>query len=234
VDDGPHNPDGTMENQTSFDLKTAIRDWRENLAQLPEFRTRDVDELESHVQDSIAELEGRGLSTEEAFVVATRRVGPGAVLAPEFARVNGQALWIDRGLWMVVGWAVISGFESMSKSTAQLAIIPTAFRLPVLPLLVWMLPLLASAILLRSLIRAEGIVPRVLGGLQWRPRALALTALGVGAFSLVLRFLSLDYITGNRVPRDLVVAQIMSFSEWLIAALIILVMARRKLRLAKA
>jgi len=222
-----------MENQTSFDLKAAIRNWRQNLAQSPEFRTGDVDELESHVQDSVAELEGCGLSAEEAFVIATRRVGSGPALAEEFARGNGQALWIDRGLWMIVGWAAISGFKSMAESTAQIAFIPTEFRTD-LPLLVWILPILVGAILLRSLIRAEGVVPRLLGKLQGRPLALALTALGVGAFSLLLRVLALDYITGHRMLREFILGNLMSLSEWLIAALVILVMARRKLRLAKA
>src|ERR1043165_161854 len=135
---------------------------------------------------------------------------------------------------MLVGWAVISGFESMSKATAQLTIIPAESRMPVLPLLVWMFPILVSAILLRSLIRAEGVVPRLLGRLQWRPMALAWTALAVGALSLLLRFLSLDYITGHQVSRDLIIGNLLSLSEWLIAALVILVMARRKLRLTKA
>ena len=70
MDDRPRNPDEPMENQTSFDLKAAVRRWRENLAQSPEFRTEDIDELESHVQDSVSDLQRRGLSAEEAFVIA--------------------------------------------------------------------------------------------------------------------------------------------------------------------
>jgi hypothetical protein len=234
VDDRPRNLNELMENQTSFDLKAAIRRWRESLGQSPEFRAEDIDELESHVQDSSSELQGRGLSAEEAFVIATRRVGSGTALATEFGRVNGQALWIDRGLWMLVGWAVISGFESLSKSSAMFTIIPGNSQVPLLALLIWMFPILVGAVLLRSLIRAEGVVPRLLGKLQWRPKALALMALGVGASALLLRLLALKSMTGDRIPRDLIVASVIPLTEWLIAAVIILVLARKKLRLAKA
>jgi hypothetical protein len=234
VDDRPRNPDESMENQTSFDLKAATRRWRESLAQSPEFRGEDIDELESHLQDSISELQGRGLSAEEAFVVATRRVGSGTALAAEFAQVNGQVLWIDRGLWMIVGWAAISGFESMLQSTAMIAVIPRFHPVPFLPVLIWMLPILVGAILLRSMIRADGVVPRLLARLQWRPQALALIAVAMGASSPLLRVLALDYITGSTMPREFVVASLVPLLEWAFAALVILALARRRLQVAKA
>jgi hypothetical protein len=233
VDDRPRNPDELMENQTSFDLNAAMHRWRESLGQSPEFRIENIDELESHVQDSISDLQGRGLSAEEAFVIATRRVGSGAALAAEFAQVNGQALWIDRGLWMLVGWAVISGFESLSRSSAMFTINPRMFPVPFLPLLTWMLPILVGAILLRSLIRAQGVVPRLLGKLQWRPTALALMAIGAGASSVLLRVLAWNSITGDGLHRELAISSLIPLVEWVLAAVVILFLARKKLRLAK-
>jgi hypothetical protein len=102
-----------MENPTAFDLNGAIRQWREKLAEAPAFRHENLNELESHLRDSIAVLQTRSLSGEEAFWVATRRVGPGSELEAEFGKVNGSAIWLDRFLWMLIGyqaWAFISGF----------------------------------------------------------------------------------------------------------------------------
>jgi hypothetical protein len=101
-----------MENPTAFDLNGAIQQWRENLAEAPAFRRENLNELESNLRDSIAALHAKGLSGEEAFWVATRRVGPGSRLESEFSKVNGSALWLDRLLWMLLGylaWTFISG-----------------------------------------------------------------------------------------------------------------------------
>jgi hypothetical protein len=101
-----------MENPTSFDLNRAIEQWRENLAQSPAFCCGNLDELESHLRDSVAALQTRGLSASEAFLVASRRIGASNALETEFGKVNGQAIWLDRFFWMLIGlqvWGFISG-----------------------------------------------------------------------------------------------------------------------------
>ncbi len=77
-----------MEHASTFDLNIALRRWLENLAQSPQFRPADLAELESHVLDSVNQLQTQGLSSEESFLIATRRVGPAEKLEPEFAKVN--------------------------------------------------------------------------------------------------------------------------------------------------
>lgn len=101
-----------METTTSFDLNGAIRQWRENLSQSPAFRGENLDELESHLRDSVAMFETRGLSAEEAFLVAARRMGACSALEAEFGKVNRSAIWLDRILWMLIGlqvWGFVSG-----------------------------------------------------------------------------------------------------------------------------
>jgi hypothetical protein len=93
-----------MENQTSFDLNAAIQRWRAGLAQSPGFRGTDLDELESHVRDSVEALRVPSLSEEEAFLIAIRRTGPREQLAAEFAAINGSSVWLDRIRWMTIGW----------------------------------------------------------------------------------------------------------------------------------
>jgi hypothetical protein len=77
-----------MENQTSFDLSVEIRSWREKLARSTSLSRASLDELESHLRDSALSLEKAGLSPEEAFLIATRRIGPATHLEAEFAKVE--------------------------------------------------------------------------------------------------------------------------------------------------
>src|SRR5689334_23260986 len=79
VDDSPRNTFKIMENQTSFELNNAIQRWRENLGQSPAFRSENLNELESHLRDSIATLQAKGLLEEEAFLIASRRIGGSGV-----------------------------------------------------------------------------------------------------------------------------------------------------------
>lgn len=107
-----------MANQTPFDLNVAIQTWRHNLENSPAFRRENLAELESHLRDSVATLQGRGLSEAEAFLIATRRIGEGQQLAAEYGKVNRNTIWFERAMWMLIGiqvWAVASGlFEALA------------------------------------------------------------------------------------------------------------------------
>jgi len=105
-----------METASAFDLNRAIQQWRANLAQSPAFRGENLNELESHLDDSIATWQSCGLSAEEAFMVATNRIGKGGALESEFGKVNGTAVWLDRFFWMLIGlqvWGFISGISGV-------------------------------------------------------------------------------------------------------------------------
>ena len=64
-----------MENRTPFDLNEAIRRWQENLGDSPAFGADNLEELASHLRASVQSLKADGLSEEEAFLIATRRIG---------------------------------------------------------------------------------------------------------------------------------------------------------------
>ena len=98
-----------METTTSFDLNKAIQHWRDNLAQSPAFRSENLYELETHLRDCITMLQCRDLSPEEAFAVATKRIGNAGELENEFGKLNHSAIWLDRALWILIGaqlWAL--------------------------------------------------------------------------------------------------------------------------------
>ena len=66
-----------------FDLESQIRKWRNHVQSTGSLGAHDLDELESHLRASIDELTGRGVSTEEAFIVSIRRMGDAEELNQE-------------------------------------------------------------------------------------------------------------------------------------------------------
>ncbi|HEY4417808.1 MAG TPA: hypothetical protein VGO57_19105 [Verrucomicrobiae bacterium] len=103
---------------TPFDLNQAIQRWRNVLAQSPAIRGENLDELEVHLRDSVATLQARDLSVEEAFLVATKRVGSNMVLGKEYGKMNPMNIWTERCLWALIAmqiWEVIqNGFISIT------------------------------------------------------------------------------------------------------------------------
>jgi hypothetical protein len=104
-----------MENVSEFDLNASVRFWLERLAQSPHFRKENVVEMETHVRDSIVRLQNQGLSAEESFLIAVRRVGTVEKLETEFAKVNRSPrnmiihalilIWFSVACWFL--WAVM-------------------------------------------------------------------------------------------------------------------------------
>ncbi|MCY4665182.1 MAG: permease prefix domain 1-containing protein, partial [Acidimicrobiaceae bacterium] len=52
-----------------------IGEWRESLEQAPAVDSTDLDELEGHLRDQIADLGEAGLAPDEAFLIAVKRMG---------------------------------------------------------------------------------------------------------------------------------------------------------------
>ncbi|HET7624509.1 MAG TPA: permease prefix domain 1-containing protein [Verrucomicrobiae bacterium] len=82
-----------METPIQFDLGIAFHNWREKLAHSPNFRKENLDELESHLRDSVNALQSKGLSADEAFLIGIRRIGTADVLEGQFAAENGGRGW---------------------------------------------------------------------------------------------------------------------------------------------
>ena len=81
-----------MTEQTDV-LEAQIAQWRAWLRRRPAMRRTDVDELESHLRDQIAALVAAGLSGDEAFLVAVKRMGSLDAVSREFAREHSERLW---------------------------------------------------------------------------------------------------------------------------------------------
>jgi len=74
-------------------VEAQIAEWRAHVAKAPAVDERDLDELEAHLRDQIAELDGAHLSRDEALLVAVKRMGHVDGIAREFAREYSGRLW---------------------------------------------------------------------------------------------------------------------------------------------
>ena len=74
-------------------LEAQIAEWRTYVASAAGVDGHDLDELEDHLRDQIAELNAVGLASDEAFLVAVKRMGDLDALSREFAREHSGRLW---------------------------------------------------------------------------------------------------------------------------------------------
>jgi hypothetical protein len=102
------------------DLESQIAEWRSYVVKAPAVNGHDVDELEAHLRDQIAELDAAGLAADEAFLVAVKRMGDLDSLSREFAREHSARLWKQ---------LVLNGDEGRATSTSSEWLAPLAFAL---------------------------------------------------------------------------------------------------------
>src|SRR5919197_3373914 len=74
-------------------LEEQIYEWRSYLRRRQAIHSVDVAELEDHLREQVAVLVDAGLATDEAFLVALKRMGNLDALSREFAREHSERLW---------------------------------------------------------------------------------------------------------------------------------------------
>src|ERR687890_799433 len=74
-------------------LEEQIDRWRSYLGRRQAIHSVDVAELEDHLREQVAVLVDAGLATDEAFLVAVKRMGNLHTLSREFAREHSDRLW---------------------------------------------------------------------------------------------------------------------------------------------
>jgi hypothetical protein len=74
-------------------VESQIAEWRAYVGNAPGVNGHDVDELEDHLRHQIGELNAAGLTVDEAFLVAVKRMGDLDGLSREFAREHSGRLW---------------------------------------------------------------------------------------------------------------------------------------------
>ncbi len=114
-------------------LESEIAEWRSFVAQGPAVDGRDVEELETHLRDQIADLDSAGLAADEAFLIAVKRMGTIDELSQEFAREHTDRLWRQLVLsggdvqQPDGGWAEALLFAVVAAVTTQVARLAAGF-----------------------------------------------------------------------------------------------------------
>lgn len=103
-------------------LDSRVTEWRAAVLRGPAMSEADADELEGHLREQVADLETAGLSGEEAFLIAMRRLGKVDELTAEYAREHSDRLWKQ--------FAVPT--HSSGRQTSILAMVGFAFLTAVL------------------------------------------------------------------------------------------------------
>ncbi len=103
-----------------FDLKKSVLNWKYVLKNSESFTTENIEELESHLNEQITDLKETGLSDEEAFWVAQKRIGSLKILVPEYEKVNNLVIFRKRIFWMVNGILCMIIFAFFSSSVSSL------------------------------------------------------------------------------------------------------------------
>jgi hypothetical protein len=75
------------------ELEAQFEQWRHFVLRRRELQPSDADELEDHLRGSVDGLVAAGLSADEAFLVAVKRMGSLDALSREFAREHSERLW---------------------------------------------------------------------------------------------------------------------------------------------
>jgi len=74
-------------------LEEQIAQWRAYVSRRQALHGPDVEELEGHLRDQLTALTESGLTGDEAFLVAVKRMGSLDALSREFARAHSERLW---------------------------------------------------------------------------------------------------------------------------------------------
>ncbi|GAB3132944.1 hypothetical protein GCM10027289_21920 [Tsukamurella serpentis] len=141
-------------------------------------RSEEVDELESHLRDQIADLQARGLDGDESFLVAVKRMGAADAVAHEFAREHSDRLWKQ----LVLGKA-----EDRTGRRGELQVVLTLGAAAGLSLLA-VLHLLGGV---APRFAAFAIAPFLVGYFTWKRSSPARTAaILIGGFAVMAALLA--------------------------------------------
>ncbi|MRG59477.1 hypothetical protein GE115_06265 [Agromyces sp. CFH 90414] len=205
-------------------IDALVASWRTWIEQRDAIAPADVDELEGHLRDQVDDLLGRGLSDDEAFLVAVKRLGRVDDLAREYAREHSERLWkqLVLGDGSPSGAAVGSGAGTGRRRAAGLAV---ALGLGVAAGLAVKLPELFGVDAPRDLSfylrnAALLVLPFLAAYFAWRRRLdavpIAVVAGGFAVFAIALNAYPFDPDVSSLAATELLAAIHSIVALWLI------------------
>jgi hypothetical protein len=166
-----------------FTVENAVNNWKLQLNQRQTMTPADIEEMETHLRDEMETLQSAGLSEEEAFLVASRRIGDCDQVAGEFAKINTTVIWRNRFFWMIGGILSAHILSAIAASSTQYSLVFLKYEhLP----LNWfwtglIAPLVSALVLLGLGWGLYRLIPRSsLWRVSARAKVLLIVALGLG------------------------------------------------------
>ena len=97
--------------------------WAEQLKTDPAFTDSDIEELKCHLIDIAEDLRGKGLNEEEAFIIATSRLGDASYLKFEFEEVNMPVIMMRKTILVLSGILAYFFLYFLMVSSTRLLVI---------------------------------------------------------------------------------------------------------------
>lgn len=174
----------------SSSLEEQIDQWRSYLRRRQAIHPVDVAELEDHLREQVGNLVDAGLATDEAFLIAVKRMGDLDTLSREFAREHSDRLWKQL---VVPNSAEVPGAPGTSRDGV------VAFSLAVMAAILIKLPILfgypldggnaSETFYMRNL--SFFVLPLLTGYFVWKRQLAMRTAQMLGfAFLLAIAFMN--------------------------------------------
>lgn len=104
-----------MENRADFSLESNIQNWKSILTKKNNLTKSNIIELENHLLDLIDDLESKGLSKEESFLIAKKRIGKTDDICLEFDKVNNGFSFVNKAIPYLKGAMICVLFIILSK-----------------------------------------------------------------------------------------------------------------------
>jgi hypothetical protein len=104
-----------------FQLKDSIENWKQKLSNSNSFTSSDIEELESHLLEEVDLLKEKELTEEEAFYVASSRLGSVELLSSEFTKINTNSIYLKRIAWFLGGYILISFIQQLIAAFSLLS-----------------------------------------------------------------------------------------------------------------
>ena len=111
-------------------LEERIGEWRQYFRRRQAIHSIDVVELEDHLRSQIEALREAGLSEDEAFLVAVKRLGDQDSVSREFAREYSERLWKQLVVAPGAGEAALSARRDTVAAVCLAIAAAIAFKLP--------------------------------------------------------------------------------------------------------
>jgi hypothetical protein len=186
----PETP-GQPGTQDAPDLATLVASWRRWMLKHDTLTVGDVDELEGHLLDRVDQFVASGLTPDEAFLIAVKRLGRTDDLSREYAREHSERLWKQLALDGPVGDGRGSADDEADDSGAPTSLLRRANGLAVALLLG-----VGAGLAVKTVEVAAGdpvawlnaaviVLPFLALWFAWRRRPSVATLVGAGAAFLI-------------------------------------------------